>query len=101
MDRPQSVTSQPTLGEQRATPVSHRDLEDLTPEGAREFLVETLLRIGLDLDTVLAVAGDGPVSRHLHSAVHHVDEAVRQVRHIALRHLDEAVHDFLAPREPR
>jgi hypothetical protein len=90
--------SRPYPGPEHATP---RDLRDLTPEVAENLLVETLLRIGLDLHAALALATDEPVRRQLRSAVLFVDEALRQVRMAAIERLDLPVEaEEEEPEEP-
>ncbi|HTJ71696.1 MAG TPA: hypothetical protein VL551_29420 [Actinospica sp.] len=78
--------SGPSPGGKGATP---SDLRDLSPAVARQLLVETLLRIGLDLHAALALAVHEPVRRQVRDALRHVDEALRQVRLAAIEQLSD------------
>ncbi|HET9167966.1 MAG TPA: hypothetical protein VFN97_00980 [Actinospica sp.] len=81
--------SSPNPEGQSAAPATPRDLGDLTPQTAQHLLVQTLLRIGLDLHAAIALAAHSPVRLHLHDALLRVDEAVRQVRLNAFERLTE------------
>ncbi|MBR7825080.1 hypothetical protein KDK95_02090 [Actinospica sp. MGRD01-02] len=77
-------------GRGAAAAQSTGDLTGPSPESARHVLVETLLRIGLDLHVALEASTRAPVTRHLHSAVAHTDEALRLARLAALEHASAA-----------
>lgn len=77
-------------GRDAASAPTAADRRHPTPELARHLLVETLLRIGLDLHVALELSTQEPATRHLRSAVSHTDEALRRVRLAAIEHVDGA-----------
>jgi hypothetical protein len=59
--------------------------------GREQLLVETLLRVGLDLHLALELSSLEPVDRQLRGAVGDVDEAVRRVQRAALENEEDFV----------